>query len=156
MMLGFFLLVIPHLMCFVIWCFFYLILGDIIFSGEFTDILDEQNALSQVEFQNGGTSTQPEPEGTVSGSTLASAPKSRINLIDVQESKSASHPLLVLENVTLYTPQYSMALFKELSLVVNKGEDLLVSIALSSLLTFSKHTSWIIKCGRVFLIRWHE
>lgn len=95
--------------------------------GEFTDILDEQNGLSQVTFQNGMTSTdQPEPEGTVTGSTLASTSKSRINLVDVQESESTSHPLLVLENVTLYTPQYSMSLFKELSLVVSKGEDLLI------------------------------
>lgn len=123
-------------MCFgcLLWYFFYLILGDITFSGEFTDILDEQNGLSQVTFQNGMTSTdQPEPEGTVTGSTLASTSKSRINLVDVQESESTSHPLLVLENVTLYTPQYSMSLFKELSLVVSKGEDLLVSIAFSSL-----------------------
>lgn len=95
--------------------------------GEFTDILDEQNALSQVTFQNGGTSTdQSGPEGMVVDSTSASTGKSRINLIDIQEAKSKSHPLLVLENVTLYTPQYSMSLFKELSLVVNKGEDLLI------------------------------
>ncbi|KAG0606312.1 hypothetical protein M758_9G131200 [Ceratodon purpureus] len=95
--------------------------------GEFTDILDEQNALSQVAFQNGGLPTdQLEPDGIVASLTLASTAKSRISLVDVEVSNSASHPLLALENVTLYTPQYSMSLFKELSLVVNKGENLLI------------------------------
>ncbi|KAG0561406.1 hypothetical protein KC19_9G062500 [Ceratodon purpureus] len=102
-------------------------------SGEFTDILDEQNALSQVAFQNGGLPTdQLEPDGIVASLTLASTAKSRISLVDVEVSSSASHPLLALENVTLYTPQYSMSLFKELSLVVNKGENLLVIISISS------------------------
>lgn len=110
-------------------------------SGEFTDILDEQNALSQVTFQSRGVVTDlPDSEGKIMGSTLELPSKSRINLVDVQESESTAHPLLVLEDVTLYTPQYSMSLFKDLSLVVNKGEDLLVSIhAHSSLLILSQH-----------------
>lgn len=43
------------------------------------------------------------------------------------------HPLLILENVTLMTPQYSMTLFEDLSLLVNKGEHLLVSNSSPSL-----------------------
>jgi ABC-type uncharacterized transport system fused permease/ATPase subunit len=64
--------------------------------------------------------------------------KSRIKLIEIQDSKSTknlgAHPLLILENVTLTTPQYSMTLFKDLSLLVNKGEHLLVSNSSPSLL----------------------
>lgn len=95
--------------------------------GEFTDVLEEQNNLSRATFESKGTSVdKPEPEVPANSLTLPSTARSRINLIDVQELQSTSHPLLVLENVTLYTPQYSMTLFKELSLIVNKGEDLLI------------------------------
>ncbi|XP_024378905.1 ABC transporter D family member 2, chloroplastic [Physcomitrium patens] len=95
--------------------------------SEFTDILEEQNSLSQATFQNTETSIdQPESSEPLTSSTSLSTARSRINLVDVQESPSTSHPLLVLENVTLYTPQYSMSLFKDLCLVVNEGENLLI------------------------------
>lgn len=113
------------------------------FAGEFTDILDQQNALSQATFQNGALvkSGSVEPVGTVISSGEASRSSSRIKLIDIQESESpkqhGGQPLLILENLTLSTPQYSMTLFKDLSLVVEKGENLLVS---SRLISLSPHT----------------
>ncbi len=67
-----------------------------------------------------------------SSKTLTSAAAAaRISLVDVQDVEviqpADANTLLRLDHVTLKTPQNEATLLRDLSLVVNRGEHLLVS-----------------------------
>jgi ABC-type uncharacterized transport system fused permease/ATPase subunit len=86
--------------------------------------LDQQSSLS-------GASLQGKDDHVSAETMLTSAAAARISLVDVQDVEfiqpADANTLLRLDRVTLKTPQNEATLLRDLSLVVNRGEHLLVS-----------------------------
>ncbi|BBN02774.1 vitamin B12/bleomycin/antimicrobial peptide transport system ATP-binding/permease protein [Marchantia polymorpha subsp. ruderalis] len=100
--------------------------------GEFSEILDQQNTLSRPVTYLGSASEAIESSQTEGGSSL----RPRISILDRRETiqpvlngqneSSRKVPLLMMEHLTLNTPQYTSKLVEDLSVVVNQGEHLLI------------------------------
>ena len=77
-------------------------------TGEFNDLLDEQTYEGDTE----------------------SKEETTINIVDIQalsvSVSSSNAVLLEIEKLTLQTPQYTMTLIEELTLMISKGQNLLV------------------------------
>ena len=78
-------------------------------TGEFNDLLDKQTY-----------------EGDTEGKE-----ETTISIVDIQPlpvsvSSSSNAVLLEIESLTLQTPQYTMTLIEELTLMISKGQNLLV------------------------------
>jgi ABC-type uncharacterized transport system fused permease/ATPase subunit len=99
--------------------------------GEFSEILDQQSSLSGASLQGKDDHVSAETMLNDSSKTLTSAAAARISLVDVQDVEviqpADANILLRLDHVTLKTPQNEATLLRDLSLVVNRGEHLLVS-----------------------------
>jgi ABC-type uncharacterized transport system fused permease/ATPase subunit len=95
------------------------------FTGEFSDSLDQQNQLSQAN------------ANTLQATESNIRTQEQIVLVDIQEFAgvecTSGHPLLEIQHLTLYTPQYTMTLIEDLSFVVKEGESLMVSRSILSL-----------------------
>lgn len=100
-------------------------------TGEFSEILDQQSSLSGASLQGKDDHVSAETMLNDSSKTLTSAAAARISLVDVQDVEviqpADANILLRLDHVTLKTPQNEATLLRDLSLVVNRGEHLLVS-----------------------------
>ena len=77
-------------------------------TGEFNDLLDKQTYEGDTE----------------------SKEETTINIVDIQalsvSGRSSNAVLLEIEKLTLQTPQYTMTLIEELTLMISKGQNLLV------------------------------
>jgi ABC-type transport system involved in cytochrome bd biosynthesis fused ATPase/permease subunit len=93
--------------------------------------LDQQSSLSGASLQGKDDHVSAEAMLNDSSKTLTSAAAARISLVDVQDVEviqpADANILLRLDRVTLKTPQNEATLLRDLSLVVNRGEHLLVS-----------------------------
>eukprot|EP01018_Ginkgo_biloba_P023892 Gb_35460 [translate_table: standard] len=87
---------------------------DVKLQGEFSDILDQSNALLREDSK---------PQITILNVDVDYISASQSNGAD---SSKACRKLLEIEHLTLQTPQYAMTLVEDLSLVVNKGDHLLI------------------------------
>ncbi|CAK9264710.1 unnamed protein product [Sphagnum jensenii] len=98
--------------------------------GEFSEILDQQSSLSGASLQGKDDHVSAEAMLNDSSKTLTSAAAARISLVDVQDVEviqpADANILLRLDRVTLKTPQNEATLLRDLSLVVNRGEHLLI------------------------------
>ncbi len=95
------------------------------FTGEFSDSLDQQNQLSQAN------------ANTLQATESNTRTQEQIVLVEFQEFAgvecASGQPLLEIQHLTLYTPQYTMTLIEDLSFVVKEGESLMVSRSILSL-----------------------
>jgi ABC-type uncharacterized transport system fused permease/ATPase subunit len=95
------------------------------FTGEFSDNLDQQNQLSQAN------------ANTLQATESNTRTQEQIVLVEIQELAgvecASGQPLLEIQHLTLYTPQYTMTLIEDLSIVVKEGESLMVSRSILSL-----------------------
>jgi ABC-type uncharacterized transport system fused permease/ATPase subunit len=94
------------------------------FTGEFSDSLDQQNQLSQAN------------ANTLQATESNTRTREQI-VLEFQEFAgvecASGQPLLEIQHLTLYTPQYTMTLIEDLSFVVKEGESLMVSRSILSL-----------------------
>ncbi|CAM6094647.1 unnamed protein product [Calypogeia fissa] len=99
--------------------------------GEFNDILNQQNALSQPTNSLATSSDL----ARLDSPEIRAIPRPRISIVNVRESVMSSNgrstekhdsALLEIEDLTLQTPQYTTTLVEDLSFTVNKGEHLLI------------------------------
>jgi ABC-type uncharacterized transport system fused permease/ATPase subunit len=90
--------------------------------------LDQQSSLSGASLQGKDDHVSVE---TMLNDSSTSAAAAQISLVDVQDVEviqpADANTLLRLDRVTLKTPQNEATLLRDLSLVVNRGENLLVS-----------------------------
>ncbi|CAK9219896.1 unnamed protein product [Sphagnum troendelagicum] len=86
--------------------------------GEFSDSLDQQNQLSQAN------------ANTLQATESNTRTQEQIVLVEIQEFAgvecASGQPLLEIQHLTLYTPQYTMTLIEDLSFVVKEGESLMI------------------------------
>ncbi|CAK9221261.1 unnamed protein product [Sphagnum jensenii] len=86
--------------------------------GEFSDSLDQQNQLSQAN------------ANTLQATESNTRTQEQIVLVEFQEFAgvecASGQPLLEIQHLTLYTPQYTMTLIEDLSFVVKEGESLMI------------------------------
>jgi hypothetical protein len=86
------------------------------FTGEFSDSLDQQNQLSQAN------------ANTLQATESNTRTQEQIVLVDIQEFAgvecASGQPLLEIQHLTLYTPQYTMTLIEDLSFVVKQKHSL--------------------------------
>ncbi|KAH8966855.1 hypothetical protein BDL97_03G049200 [Sphagnum fallax] len=85
--------------------------------GEFSDSLDQQNQLSQAN------------ANTLQATESNTRTREQI-VLEFQEFAgvecASGQPLLEIQHLTLYTPQYTMTLIEDLSFVVKEGESLMI------------------------------